>query len=763
MKKNVQSFGKVVLVLLLTFNFQLSTFFCFAQAPQSFSYQAVVRDAQGNILQNQSVSFKFSIIENSATGNVVYAETQAATTNNLGLVVLAIGNGTVLQGTFSTIQWGNASHFFKVELDVNGGSNFVNMGTTQLLSVPYALYSENAGNVQTYTAGNGISITGNVIDNTAPDQPVVLNGTGATTVTGTYPIFTISSTDINTTYSAGTGLTLTGTTFSHNAHTGDVSGTTALTVTGIQGKAVSPTAPAPSQVLQYDGSNWSPTQPSNLINAGNGLNYSGNTLNSVWTQTGVNIYNNNAGRVGIGMNAPTGKLSVQGDTSNVLFEVKDKDGLPVFVVYQDSVQVFVDASGFKANKGSFAVNPKAQQKASNTHYLCISPDSSRIYTENPLGGFGVSDISGGSAESYLHLTPENYFIGHNAGIANTMGLHNLFLGYEAGQSSWGGSRNILIGYRSGYNSSSSNFNDNIIIGDSAGINNNSFSNIFIGNNAGQNTIAAYENVYIGMDAGKNGAFGQYNTYIGTSAGKNATGGLNTFIGCQSGLNNTTGENNVFIGCSAGFTNNAGSGNTFIGEYSGCNLNAIGNFNNCAALGYDSPIDQDNMVYLGNTSTMHIVGAVNFAPVSDKRVKKNIKEDVPGLNFIKKLKPVTYNLDVNKMADLMGEDYTIDKNGNRVKKDIPDFIRKAREEKSKIIYTGFLAQDVEQAAQEVGYDFSGVDKPQNEQALYGLRYAEFVVPLVKAVQEQQEIIETLQKQIFDLQKEIEQLKSNNTNK
>ena len=118
-----------------------------AQVPQSFSYQAVVRDANGNIVQNQQVSFKFSILENSSTGNVAYAKTQQATTNNLGLVVLSIGTGSVVQGTFSTISWGSATHFLKVELDVTGGINYVEMGTTQLLSVPYSLYSQTAGNV----------------------------------------------------------------------------------------------------------------------------------------------------------------------------------------------------------------------------------------------------------------------------------------------------------------------------------------------------------------------------------------------------------------------------------------------------------------------------------------------------------------------------------------------------------------------------------------------------------------------------------------
>ncbi|NSW46428.1 MAG: hypothetical protein HPY79_11500, partial [Bacteroidales bacterium] len=108
MKNNVKKIKNKTLWLLL-FTFQISTLM--AQVPQSFSYQAVVRDAQGNVLPNQNVAFRFSIVENNANGNVIYSETQTATTNNLGLVVLAVGNGNNPQGSFSNIQWGNAPHF----------------------------------------------------------------------------------------------------------------------------------------------------------------------------------------------------------------------------------------------------------------------------------------------------------------------------------------------------------------------------------------------------------------------------------------------------------------------------------------------------------------------------------------------------------------------------------------------------------------------------------------------------------------------------
>jgi hypothetical protein len=469
----------------------------FAQVPDSFSYQAVVRDGNGDIVVSQPVSFQLSIISGSVSGTVEYAETHSLTTNGFGLVTMPVGAGTVVSGDIATIDWGSAVHFIKVELDIAGGTSYTDMGTVQLLSVPYALHAKTAANgfsgdygdlsnapdftgwdqdqsndfsgnyndltnkpvlagdvtgqtdantvtaiqgmdissnipangqvlkwnnttstwepsddqlgaagttdgvvtgasftgtatktltlirsnglgditavftdmvndadadpnneIQTlsitgdqlsitggntvtlptgttYTAGSGIAINGsNQISNTSPDQvvgltgggattitgsypsftisstdnnttysagsgisingsneitntspdqtvsltsgtgisvtgtypdftiantqpaqPVTMTGTGATTVTGSYPNFTVSSTDNNTTYTAGSGLTLTGTEFTHNAHGGDVNGTTNLTVTGIQGRQVTSNIPSNGQILKWNTTN----------------------------------------------------------------------------------------------------------------------------------------------------------------------------------------------------------------------------------------------------------------------------------------------------------------------------------------------------------------------------------------------------------------------------------------------------------------------------------------------------------------------------
>ena len=115
--------------------------FGFSQAPQKINFQSILRNSGGEIVSNKTVSLRISILSGSITGNTVYSETHAKTTDASGLISLQIGNGTVFSGVFSAILWGNAAHFIKLEADFNGGSNYVLLGTQELMSVPYALYA----------------------------------------------------------------------------------------------------------------------------------------------------------------------------------------------------------------------------------------------------------------------------------------------------------------------------------------------------------------------------------------------------------------------------------------------------------------------------------------------------------------------------------------------------------------------------------------------------------------------------------------------
>ncbi|HYV91550.1 MAG TPA: hypothetical protein VE978_07200 [Chitinophagales bacterium] len=115
---------------------------CTAQIPEAINYQAVARNQNGQPLINQSVSFRLSVIEDSIGGNAEYVETHSLITNQFGLCTIQIGLGTVITGLFSQIAWDANTKFLKVEFDPTGGSNFVDMATTQFISVPYSLLSK---------------------------------------------------------------------------------------------------------------------------------------------------------------------------------------------------------------------------------------------------------------------------------------------------------------------------------------------------------------------------------------------------------------------------------------------------------------------------------------------------------------------------------------------------------------------------------------------------------------------------------------------
>lgn len=119
----------------------------FTQAPDLFKYQAVARTSSGTILMNQGVGFEVSILQGSAGGTSVYTETHAVTTNEHGLVNLSIGGGAVVSGVFSSIDWGNNVFFLQIKMDATGGTAYALMGSSQLLSVPYALNAKTVSSI----------------------------------------------------------------------------------------------------------------------------------------------------------------------------------------------------------------------------------------------------------------------------------------------------------------------------------------------------------------------------------------------------------------------------------------------------------------------------------------------------------------------------------------------------------------------------------------------------------------------------------------
>ena len=135
---------KLTLILLLS---TLSSFM-FAQVPQKMSYQCVVRDNSGNLIVSHAIGIQISILQGSSSGTTVFVERHSTTTNINGLATIEIGGGTqISSNNFSSVNWGSGSYFIKTETDPAGGTNYTISGTSQLLSVPYALYAVSSGSV----------------------------------------------------------------------------------------------------------------------------------------------------------------------------------------------------------------------------------------------------------------------------------------------------------------------------------------------------------------------------------------------------------------------------------------------------------------------------------------------------------------------------------------------------------------------------------------------------------------------------------------
>ena len=120
----------------------------FAQAPQGIPYQSAIRNSTGSILSNQSVSLRFSIHDSTTSGSIVYQEIQNTVTNNQGIVSLNIGQGTPSTGIFSSINWSKNMKFLQIEMNIAGSTNYTDLGTQQMMSVPFALFSNTSGSLQ---------------------------------------------------------------------------------------------------------------------------------------------------------------------------------------------------------------------------------------------------------------------------------------------------------------------------------------------------------------------------------------------------------------------------------------------------------------------------------------------------------------------------------------------------------------------------------------------------------------------------------------
>lgn len=331
----------------------------------------------------------------------------------------------------------------------------------------------------------------------------------------------------------------------------------------------------------------------------------------------------------------------------------------------------------------------------------------------------------------------NTATGINALGKNTTGYNNTADGYQALFSNTTGFNNTATGHNALYFNTSGNNNT------ASGV--SSLYNNTIGT---KNTSGGIQSLF-------NNTTGNHNTASGyNSLYNNTTANFNIATGDYALQNNTTGSANTAVGYSAGSAFGY-SYSTFLGYRA---TSTVPGLFNVTVIGNGASATASNQVRIGNSLVTSIGGKVGWTTFSDGRYKKNVREDVPGLAFINTLRAVTYTVDVDGL-DRAYKSNKAQSNGDADKQLDSEEI-KAKKERAKIIHTGFVAQEVEKAAQKIKYNFSGVDAPQNEKDIYGLRYSEFVVPLVKAVQElskQNEELTRKADKIDVLEQELAQLK------
>ena len=280
------------------------------------------------------------------------------------------------------------------------------------------------------------------------------------------------------------------------------------------------------------------------------------------------------------------------------------------------------------------------------------------------------------------------------------------------------------------------------------------SNTAIGANVLQKNKGGYDNTAVGSDVLKENTDGDCNTAVGSDTLKSNTEGCyNTGVGSSVLIANTTGAQNVAFGHFSMKSNTTGEGNTALGTYAlqanttGTHNTAVGflalyesvNYNNCSGLGYGSEVTGSNQVQLGDSGvTVYAQKAV--VTRSDARDKIDIEDSPLGLNFILKLRPCKYRMNSREAYFELGQkrDFSATNDGSKA---------------GKRPHYGLIAQEVKEAMNELNVDFAGYldSKVDGGEDVLSLGYTEFIAPMIKAIQEQQQMIEELKKQIEEFKK------------
>ncbi|MCB2195349.1 MAG: tail fiber domain-containing protein [Bacteroidetes bacterium] len=624
----------------------------YAQIPDAFNYQAVIRNASDEILSNQDVGIRISIYEGNNPGTNLFSESHSVTTDTYGVISVGIGNGTLISGNFLEIDWTTGNKYLKVEVDEAGGSSYTNMGMAKLLSVPYALSSKSAENLganNIYTPGSDTLFVvkdydGNVVFAVFPDGAAVYVNEG---VKGKVGGFAVSGRSPNKATEEEYLVVTVDSTRIYYKDTIDTKGK----VGGFAISGRSPNKGSVTKLMDLTKKNYFIGHEAG-INTTEGLyntflgyyaGYTNNGYNNIFIGDSAGFYNEN-GSSNIFIGNTAGKLNTSG-YRNIFFGNKsgyeNQSGrYNVFIGDQSGVKnttgqqnVFIGATtGYYNSTGVqnvFVGNWCGYKNTEGTGNIFLGNQSgwnNTVGNDNIFIGT-VSGLNNTSAGN-------NIFIGNSAGYTNATGTENIFIGKESGYSNVEGDLNVCIGFQSGYSLTTGNYNS--YLGFWSGYHNTSGTyNTFIGAHSGYYNFESNNNVFLGSYTASDDTIGSENTFLGAAAGRYSSGHDNTFVGAICGTENKSshhnvyvgaftgrenldGNYNVFIGHSAGYWTNA-SNNTFIGHAAGANATGSNN----VFVGYLSGVNEtgSNKLYIEN-SDVDSTGALIWGDFTDNKVRIN---------------------------------------------------------------------------------------------------------------------------------------------
>jgi hypothetical protein len=425
----------------------------------------------------------------------------------------------------------------------------------------------------------------------------------------------------------------------------------------------------------------------------------------------------------------------------------DDSKFNTFFGYQSGI----NTSPFSAGGSSNTANGYQSLFSNSSGVGNVAMGSQSLYSNN-FGGANVAvgqnslysntgggqNVAVGYTSLYSNTTGyENSALGDQSLFSSSSGFGNTASGYASLFSNTTGQNNVAVGFSASYSNTTAS--DIVAIGDSALYANNGIDNTAVGALSLQANTSGFNNTAVGDGALQANTTATGNTAVGTGAlSANTTAVGNTATGTFALENSTTGTANSAFGAGALFGNVTGQNLTAIGNGADVSTDAL---YDATAIGANARVGSNFTIQLGDNLVTAVNSYGTFNTISDGRYKFNIQEDVSGLDFIMKLRPVTYQLDTRKIQNSLTS-------GNKLASFTGSNDNEMRS--MSIRRTGFIAQEVEKAADATGFDFDAIKKPENSKDHYSLSYEEFVVPLVKAVQEQQ-------KQIEDLKQEIETLK------